>query len=74
MRSGSGLFEIMCLIVVLTCSNHMKRWTLFSFTKHTPIMVNLESEIFDQVDMIGSAVDVEINGYRFVNILLAKID
>ena len=36
-------------------------------------IVHLESEICDQVDMRGSAVDVEINGCRFVNVLLVKI-
>ena len=52
----------------------MKKWTLFYFKKHMSSIVHLESGICDHVDMIGSAADVEINGCRFVNILLVKID
>ena len=37
-------------------------------------IVHLESDIYDQVDMIGSAVDVEMNSCRFVNVMLVKID
>ena len=36
-------------------------------------IVQIESDICDQLDRRGSAVDVETNGGRFVNILLAKI-
>ena len=73
MRRRSGLFEIMSLIIFWTCNSHMKIWTLFSFTKHMSSIVHLESDICDQVDMIGSYVFVEINGCRFVNIWLVKI-
>ena len=37
-------------------------------------IVHLESDIYDQVDMIGSAVDFEMNSCRFVNVMLVKID
>ena len=36
-------------------------------------IVHIESEICDQVDIIRSTVDEEINGCRFVNILLVNI-
>ena len=52
----------------------MKIWMLFYFTKHMSSIVHLESEICDQVNMIGYAVDIEINGCRFLNILLVNID
>ena len=52
----------------------MKRLTLVSFTEHMSSIVHLESEICDQVETRGSAVDVEINGFSFLNVLLVKID
>ena len=52
----------------------MKILTLFYFTKYMSSIVHLESEICDQVDMRGSYVEAEINGCRFVNVLLVNID
>ena len=64
----------MWLIVVWTCDNQMKRWTLCSSTKYILIIVHLESDICDRVDIRGSDVGFEINGCRFVNVLLVNID
>ena len=36
-------------------------------------IVHLESEVCDQVDIRGSAVDVEINGCRFVRMFWRRL-